>query len=339
MKVLKLPDARQPSQRDARYISDLNHYRFDYGGQLPAMADEVCLYLVRTALNEPATAIKARLYALSRFHLKQGFPDPTNRPSLKNLYRELVKAKSVQARGTPFEPPTIQCLAHLTHMTYNIYAKNEAKLKTAAGLSRAKLRTARQAALEAVRNKAIMLLSFWFGMSFATTCSLSLNDINLGPKSLAIKERRSRASSRPPLYPFTLQCLPTLCPICSLHTWLELSQIQDGALFREIHNDTIGGMVASQGVSGYYQRLAKRVTPIAFRGAIDWRSGLLALLLDYGWTEEEITASLPQYSRKNIRNTVKRLRTDREANRPALTEKTMTSILSYFKKAPHHPSR
>lgn len=67
------------------YKTHINHYRYVWGGFLPAGEDAVCRYLATYAQSLKVSTLRQRLSALSKWHKQQGFsirlPAPrSNRP-------------------------------------------------------------------------------------------------------------------------------------------------------------------------------------------------------------------------------------------------------------------
>ena len=59
------------------YASAIRHFEEEWKGLLPASSDAIARYLADYASTLSSNTLRHRLAALSRWHLDQGFADPT----------------------------------------------------------------------------------------------------------------------------------------------------------------------------------------------------------------------------------------------------------------------
>ncbi|WP_082073235.1 hypothetical protein [Pseudomonas sp. LFM046] len=69
------------------YQQAIEHFEVSLGGFLPATSDPIVRYLVDHAGTLASSTLKLRLAALAKWHVSQGFPDPTKTP----LVRQVLK--------------------------------------------------------------------------------------------------------------------------------------------------------------------------------------------------------------------------------------------------------
>src|SRR2546427_12707636 len=67
------------------YASAIRHFEIEWKGLLPSTADAIARYLADHADTLAINTLRQRLAALSRWHMDQGFPDPTKSPLVRQV--------------------------------------------------------------------------------------------------------------------------------------------------------------------------------------------------------------------------------------------------------------
>ncbi|WP_155835228.1 hypothetical protein [Herbaspirillum sp. RV1423] len=130
------------------YQSALRHYEVEWGGFLPATADNIAQYLADHAETLAINTLRQRLAAIAQWHLDQGFPDPTKAPLVRKVFRGIQAEHPAQEkRAKPFQ------LGQLSQV--------DAWLETA--ITAAQTAKDRAGELRHTRDRALLLLGFWRG--------------------------------------------------------------------------------------------------------------------------------------------------------------------------------
>lgn len=86
------------------YQSAIRHFETDWGGFLPATANNVARYLADQAESLSINTLRQRLAALAQWHIDQGFPDPTKTPIVRKVFRGIQTLHPAQEkRAKPFQ--------------------------------------------------------------------------------------------------------------------------------------------------------------------------------------------------------------------------------------------
>lgn len=67
------------------YASAIRHFEIEWKGLLPSTADAIARYLADHAATLAINMLRQRLAALSRWHMDQGFPEPTKSPLVRQV--------------------------------------------------------------------------------------------------------------------------------------------------------------------------------------------------------------------------------------------------------------
>ncbi|KLB74180.1 recombinase, partial [Xanthomonas euvesicatoria] len=130
------------------YAAATRHFEVEWGGHLPATADNVARYLAAYAGQLAINTLKHRLAALAQWHRVHGFADPTRAPVVRQVLKGIQTLHpSVEKRATPLQ------LTQLGQVT--------TWLEDAAAATRS--RGDRASELRHLRDRAFLLLGFWRG--------------------------------------------------------------------------------------------------------------------------------------------------------------------------------
>jgi len=80
------------------YQAAIQHFEVEWGGFLPATANSVARYLADHAESLSANTLRQRLAGLARWHIDQGFPDPTKAPIVRNVFRGILASHPNQEK-------------------------------------------------------------------------------------------------------------------------------------------------------------------------------------------------------------------------------------------------
>ncbi|MFJ3524242.1 hypothetical protein ACIPO9_17335 [Pseudomonas sp. NPDC090203] len=273
------------------------------------------------------------LRSLSQWHRDHTFTDPTVRPAVKRLCAALALAKP-QKKPLPFiHPPTITDLLQLNQYEDNRIQNARLHIRKCLTVGKPKeMRQARQRYLVAIRDKAILLLSYWYSLepgqiSRLTFEDLVMNDVTLG---IHIRKKEDRTTTKAKTTTtLTLPRFPRLCPIKALERWLKESGIYQGALFQTIDGEVLTGAMRSAGIAYHLNEGTKRVMALPKGKTIDWSEGLLALLLNSGWQPEEVASVFRHHRPSGIRIFARRLQAC-EVRRPSPVIARIPKILAIY---------
>lgn len=211
------------------YQAAVRHFEVEWGGFLPASADSVARYLAAHAETLSINTLRQRLAALARWHLDQGFPDPTKAPVVRKVLRgirALHPAREKQAK--PLQIAQLeQAVAWLDAAAI---AAGEAGDRTAM------LRTG--------RDKALLLLGFWRGFRGDELIRLEAQHVEVVPEEgLTCYFAHTKGDRHYRGATYKAPALLRLCPVEAYLAWVNLAHIDTGPVFRGI--DRWGRVAAS----------------------------------------------------------------------------------------------
>lgn len=230
----KLDQYIQAATRDntrRSYQSALRHFEVEWGGFLPATADNIAHYLVEHAELLSINTLRQRLAAIAQWHTNQGFPDPTKAPLVRKVFRGIQTLHPVQEKRA--KPLQIEQLKFVVEWLEN--AAEDAKQAGQFGN-----------ALRFTRNKALVLLGFWRGFRGDELTRLHVEHVEIVPYEGMIcylpqtKSDRSLKGTS-----FKTPALSQLCPVSAYVEWIELSGLTCGAAFRGVNQ---WGQLSQQGL-------------------------------------------------------------------------------------------
>ncbi|PPU82702.1 Tn3 family resolvase, partial [Xanthomonas populi] len=160
-----LEAATRPNTERA-YAAATRHFEVEWGGHLPATADNVARYLAAYAGQLALNTLRHRLAALAQWHQVHGFVDPTRAPVVRQVLKGIQTLHpSVEKRATPLQ------LAQLGQVT--TWQEDAA--------AAAQSRGDRAAELRHLRDRALLLLGFWRGFRGDELTRLQVNHLRLVP--------------------------------------------------------------------------------------------------------------------------------------------------------------
>ena len=94
------------------YSSALRHFEEEWKGFLPATPDAVARYLADYAPTLTINTLRHRLAALARWHVDQGFPDPTRTVVVRQVFKGIRALHTApEKRARPLQLDAIQSVS------------------------------------------------------------------------------------------------------------------------------------------------------------------------------------------------------------------------------------
>jgi len=191
------------------YQSDICHFE-RWGGTLPTQTDIVLVYLQAFAKTLNPRTLSRRLTALKNWHVYQGFPDPTEHPSVS---KTLIGIMRTHGRPKDKAPPL------LPEDLYKIViCLNEEKM------------------LRASRDNALLQLAFFGAFRRSEIVAICYEHLSWKDQGVDILIPHSKTDQtnegRYCAVPYGNE---QLCPVQALKKWLDQSNIKSGPIFRRIH--------------------------------------------------------------------------------------------------------
>lgn len=211
------------------YQSAIRDFEVEWGGFLPATPDSVARYLANRADKHAANTLRQRLAALARWHLDQGFPDPTKAPVVRQVLRGIQTLYPVQEkRAKPFQIDQL--------IVVDSWLTTRADTAQAQGALGNELRYR--------RNKALFLLGFWHGFRGDELTRLQIEHVLITPgEGMTCFLPRTKGDRQFKGGNFKVPLLSRLCPVTAYDEWITAAALPDGPVFRAI--DRWGNIRAS----------------------------------------------------------------------------------------------
>lgn len=210
-----LKSARRESTA-RRYRQALEHFEGRWGGLLPASSETVARYLAESAERLSASTLRTHLAALAQWHQRHGFIDPTKASRVRDVLRgiqaehprRVVQAEALQLQGLE------DCVA---------------------GLQQQMRSSDLGVQLRASRDQALILLGFWRAFRGDDLCQLRIEHIEVRTgEGLNIFLASGKTDRDHRGQHFSVPALKRLCPVDAYETWLQVSGLHQGAVFRAI---------------------------------------------------------------------------------------------------------
>lgn len=224
------------------YRAAIEHFEAKWGGFLPATADSIARYLVSYADSLSVNTLRQRLAGIAAWHLDQGFPDPTKAPHVKKVLKGIAELHPViQKQAKPIQ------LYHLTQLVSALdqTVKNGSQIH----------------GLQAIRDKALLLLGFWRAFRSDELAGLCVDHIQAeSGKGMEIFVPRSKGDHSRIGRHYKAPALKQLCPVDAYLDWIHAAQLTEGPVFRSINRWGYIGDTALHPVSilGIIKQCCKR---------------------------------------------------------------------------------
>ena len=200
------------------YKSDFHHFGLfcvkNGFKSLPTNPKTVSLYLTYLATkNNKISTIKRRIASISVVHKMKGHYLDTKHPAIIENILGIKRRKGVKQEGK--KPLLINDLKILINV---IYKENSSEIKIA-------------------RDRTIILLGFGGGFRRNELVSLDYEDLDFVNEGIKINIKKSKTDQ---FGEGSIKALPYFdnhhyCPVRSIQSWIKISKINQGAIFRKFH--------------------------------------------------------------------------------------------------------
>lgn len=212
------------------YQAAVRHFEFEWGGFLPATADNIANYLADYAETLSINTLRQRLAALAQWHISQGFPDPTKSSVVRKVFRgiqALHPAREKQAR--PLQLDQLKQIIEWLEVTIDSACQIGDHPRE----------------LRYVRDKALLLIGFWRAFRVDELTRLRIEHIEvISGEGMTCYLSQTKGDRQYKGTSFKTPALSVLCPVKAYSEWINVSQLTSGPVFRAIdrwgHIDDLG---------------------------------------------------------------------------------------------------
>jgi len=202
------------------YQAAIQHFEVEWGGFLPATANSVARYLADHAESLSANTLRQRLAGLARWHIDQGFPDPTKAPIVRNVFRGILASHPNQEKQAK---PLL--LGQLEQVAISLEK----------AISDAESTSNRAQVLRLKRDKALLLLGFWRGFRSDEINRLLVENIEaIAGEGMICYMPRTKGDRHYKGMSFRVPALAKLCPVEAYLEWTSEAQLSAGPVFRAV---------------------------------------------------------------------------------------------------------
>ncbi len=223
-----LEAATRPNTQRA-YAAATRHFEVEWGGHLPATAEQVARYLAAYAGQLALNTLRHRLAALAQWHQAHGFADPTRAPVVRKVLKGIQTVHpSQEKRATPLQ---------LTQLGQVVDWLDGAA--TAAGT-----RDDAAGRLRHMRDRAFVLLGFWRGFRGDELVRLQVQDLELvAGEGMTCFLPHSKSDRQHAGTTYKVPALSRWCPVAATMAWVAAAALHEGPLFRAVNQ--WGGIAAA----------------------------------------------------------------------------------------------
>ena len=219
-KIDRYVDAATRANTRQSYQSAVRHFEIDWGGFLPATADSIARYLADHAETLSINTLRQRLAALARWHIEQGFPDPTKAPVVRQVFRGIRALHPAQEKqAKPLQLHQLERVIQWLDATVGI-ARNQRD---------------RSVELRRLRDKSLLLLGFWRGFRGDELTRLQIEHVEAIPgEGMTCYFARTKGDRQNAGATFKAPALSRLCPVAAYLDWIGATQLTSGPVYRAI---------------------------------------------------------------------------------------------------------
>ncbi|MCE4556541.1 integrase [Pelomonas cellulosilytica] len=191
------------------YRADMQHFKAA-GGTIPCTAVQLAEYLASHATTLAVATLQHRIIAIHCAHLDVGLPSPAMDPLVKRTMQGIRRTRGTAQRR-------VRALVKDDIIELVIAAEKQAPLKAA-------------------RDAALILIGFAGAFRRSELVSIQSEDITDFPdQGIEIHIRRTKTEQEQGHTVFIPCAKSSRCPVKALKTWLTLSGIAAGPVFRRIN--------------------------------------------------------------------------------------------------------
>lgn len=209
----RVEDYVQASERPnttRNYASAIKHFEQEWRGFLPSTSDMVARYLADHAKTHSINTLRQRLAALSRWHIDQGFVDPTKTALVRQVLKGIRAVHpAAEKRARPLELELLQKITDwLDSVLDNARRQGDTPLT---------LRLARDRSL-------LLLVGFWRGFRADELVHVRVDNVQVAAgEGLTCYLDRSKGDRQLEGRSFKCPALSRLCPVMAYVEWVALS--------------------------------------------------------------------------------------------------------------------
>ncbi len=220
------------------YKSDLQHF-VGWGGNIPASPELVANYLADHAGILSVSTLSRRVAALSKIHEVKGYDNPTKTELVRNTMKGIRRKHHVAPKQV--SPITKERLIKM--------------LQTC------------EDDVKGVRDRALLLIGFASALRRSELVALDCSHIEFVPEGVILNIVRSKTDQQGEGRRIGIPyARGDYCPVSSLKTYMEISEIEEGSLFRPLGELGLGqDRLADHGVAYI---IKQRVTLAGFDPAM-----------------------------------------------------------------------
>lgn len=213
------------------YAQATRHFEEDWGGVLPTTPEHVARYLANYAGKLSNNTLRQRLAALSRWHAEQGFADPTRDVLVRRALKGIRAVHAdIEKQATPLQIADLERVAHSCEQA----------------ATTARRAQDRHGELQALRDRALVLLGFWRAFRSDELVRLQVEHITIhAGEGMSLFLPRTKGDHQNEGRTFTMPALSRLCPVEALASWLAATKLKEGPVFRRV---TRWGTVGESGM-------------------------------------------------------------------------------------------
>lgn len=271
-----LEAAERPNTRRS-YEAALRHFELDWNGFLPASEEGVASYLAHYSATHTASTLSARLAALSRWHVENGFADPTKALKVRQVLKGIRASFPVQPKQA--KPIALHQLERL-----DVWLQE--------AVQAAQRRADRAALLRHRRDRALVLIGFWRAFRSDELSRLQIEFVSTDAGAMHCFLPSSKSDRRSEGRLFSVPRLSRLCPVRAYEEWISEADLHDGPIFRSIsrwgsisprgvHPGSMIGMLRRVILEGGDEDARKFSTHSMRRGLANWAR-------DTGWDLKDL---------------------------------------------------
>lgn len=190
------------------YRVDLAHFRA-HGGTIPTTAAQLAEYLASAADTLAVATLQHRLVAIHRAHLEAGHTSPAMDSLVKRTMQGIRRTKGTAQRR-------VRALVKDDIIELVLTAEKQKPMKAA-------------------RDAALILIGFAGAFRRSELVSIRREDITAFDHGVEIHIRRTKTQQEKGHTVFIPCAKSSRCPVKALETWLALSSIESGPVFRPIN--------------------------------------------------------------------------------------------------------
>lgn len=202
------------------YASAIRHFEEEWRGLLPASSDAVARYLANYASTLSGNTLRHRLAALSRWHLDQGFADPTKSTTIRQLLKGIRTVHNApESRARPLELEVLEQVDRWLVDSIERYQRQGDNAST----------------LRFTRDRSLILLGFWRGFRSDELVRLTVENVQIvSTEGMTCYLDRSKGDRQTLGKTHKCPSLSRMCPVAAFAQWVALAKLEHGPVYRGV---------------------------------------------------------------------------------------------------------